>query len=73
MVGSVCIGEELVSGNRLGNQDIGFLANCNGTEFFFQSHGIGGVEGGGMDGLFREHFHADAGQGYHQAHVTGGA
>jgi hypothetical protein len=56
--------------HRLGDDDVGSLATGDGTEFLFEAKGKGGIDGGGIDGLFGQHPQLDAGQREHKRHVA---
>jgi len=60
------IGHKFVRWNGFGNKHIGLLTHGNTTQLITQSHGISGVDGSSIDGLFGKHFVEDAGHGKDQ-------
>ena len=68
--GLVAVRDEGEGRNRLGDDEVRFLAHGDGTENVADAHGIGGVDGTCVERLFRSQTHPDASQGHHEAHVS---
>ena len=66
----VAVRNECQRRNRLGYDEVGLLAYCYRTEDIAHSHRVCGVDGAGVESLFRGEPHPDASQGHYESHVA---
>ena len=56
--------------HRLGDDQVGLLADSDRTEDVAHSHCIGGVDGAGIEGLLWSQSHPDASESHYETHVA---
>ena len=66
----MCIRDEGKGRNRPGDDQRGFLARGNRTKNVVNSHGVGRIDGAGVEGLLRSESHPYAAQSHYETHVS---
>ena len=64
----VGIGNEVERRNWASDIEVGYFAHGNATVVLAQAHGIGTIDGGGVERLGRLQAHLDAGKRNHKLH-----
>ena len=70
--GLVEVGEFGEGPAGVGEEEVGAFAEGDGAGDVGKAHGVGAVQGAGVQGLDGGEAHADAAEGHHEAHVAGG-